>query len=253
MRLAVVMVVAVVLAPAWGLAVRGPAVGAAPPDEDEALLRRALGTFLRDASTLRVEAVPDLYEGGYARISIYARGARLAESGLRIDEAWVRLVGATLNPRELRAGHFRVESVRDSSLHLRISLRSLEEHFAGGNPRSDIRLTAEDGYLVGSGTVPVNGIPTRVRLRGFFAVDGSTEVYFYIETAHVNGLPVPTPLVRRLEQQINPILTQRTWPVTFRLRSLRLGKEDLVLSSQGDGTCPACGGVGGGQAPGVNP
>lgn len=251
MRLAVVIVVAVVLTPAW--AGRAPAAGAAPPDEDEALLRRALATFLRDASALRVEAVPDLYEGGYARISIYARGARLAEGGLRIDEAWVRLVGATLNPRELRAGRFRVESVRDSSLHLRISLRSLEEHFAGGNPRSDIRLTAEDGYLVGSGTVPVNGVPTRVRLRGFFAVDGSTEVYFYIETAHVNGLPVPTPLVRRLEQQINPILTQRTWPVTFRLRSLRLGKEDLVLSSQPDGACPACGGVGGGQAPGVNP
>jgi hypothetical protein len=73
-------------------------------------------------------------------------------------------------------------------------------------------------------------------------VSGTTEVFFYFETLHANGLPLPTAVIRDLERQINPIVHQRFWPVTFKIRSLRLDADALILSSRGTGTCPSCAG-----------
>jgi hypothetical protein len=221
------------------VAVLAPGAGAAANDDE--LLRKALTTFFREPEILRVDAVPDLYEGGYARISVYARRVVVGEwTSLRVDEGWVRLVGVSLSPEALRKGMLKVESVRDSAIHMRISLRNLERYFTGGDLR-DVQFWAEEGFLYGSGTVPLKGIPTRVRMKGFFALGGTAEVYFYVENLRMNGLPLPHPLIRHMEKQYNPIVTQRDWPVRFKLRSLRLTKDDLVLSSATDPTtCSAC-------------
>src|SRR5687767_14790625 len=56
---------------------------------DDARLRAALTTFITSAEVLRIDAVPDLYEGGYARISVYAKRAMIASNGLRLDEVRV--------------------------------------------------------------------------------------------------------------------------------------------------------------------
>ncbi len=220
-------------------------IAPAAADENDAQLRRGLLGFFRGAETLRIDAVPDLYEGGYARISVYAKRARLAEGGLLVDEAWVRLRGVTLSVPHFREGTFRVVSVRDAAIYLRISVRSLEQYFIAGNPWDDIRLWSEGGYLFARGTVPVIGIPTRVEMKGYFAVEGTHEIFFYVESLRVNWLPLPEFLLRNMERQYNPVIDQKTWPVIIKLRSIRLSKEDLVATSEPDpGVCGFCGPIG---------
>jgi len=225
------------------------ALAALPAAADEALLRRAFGAFLQSAEEMRIEAIPDLYDGGYARITATGRRLLLNE-GLRVDEAMIRLVGVSLDPAALRAGTLKVLDFRDSALQVRVLLRSLQDYFNAGNAFDDIRLWAEDGYLLGSGTVLFRGQPTRLRMKGFFAASGTTEVFFYFDTLHAGALPVPSAVIRDLERQLNPVMHQRLWPVTFKIRSVRLDAHALTISSQGEGTGP---GYGGGQQPAYAP
>jgi hypothetical protein len=240
--------------PGWflwaGVLLLAAGTASAPRVEaDEGQLRRIFGAFMRSADEMRVEAVPDLYEGGYARISVTGRGVRLG-GGMPIDEVAIRLVGVSLAPEALRNGTLRVLDIRDSALQVRVLLRSLQAHVTAGTPSGDIRLWAADGYLYGSGTVMLRERPTHLRMKGFFAVSGTTEVYFYFESLHAGGLPVPTAVVRNLERALNPIMHQRDWPITFKIRSVRLDAQSLTASTQGDGTCPSCGG---GEAPALAP
>jgi hypothetical protein len=212
-----------------------------PVSADEGLLRRAFGAFMRSADEMRIEAIPDLYDGGYARITVIGRRVLLTE-GLRVDEAMIRLIGVTLDPQALRAGTLKVVDFRDSGMQVRVLLRSLQDYFNAGSPMEDIRLWAENAYLLGTGTVMFRGQPTRLRMKGFFAVSGTTEIYYYFDTLHANNLPLPAVVIRDLERSINPVLHQREWPVTFKIRSVKLDAQGLTASTQGDATCPSCGG-----------
>lgn len=212
-----------------------------PAIADEALLRRAFGAFMRSAEELQIDAIPDLYEGGYARISVTAKRVHLTE-GLKVDESMIRLVGVTLDMRALRAGTLKVVDFRDSALQVRVLLRSLQDYFNAGNPLEDIRFWVEGGYLLGTGTVMFQGKPTRMRMKGFFAVSGTTDIYFYFESLHANGLPILSAVIRDLERSVNPVLHQRDWPVTFKIRSVKLDAQGLTVSTQGDVSCPSCGG-----------
>lgn len=208
---------------------------------DEALLRRAFGAFIRSADDLRIEAIPDLYDGGYARITVVGRRVLLTD-GLRVDETMMRLVGVSVDPEALRAGTLKVLAFRDSAMQTRVLLRSLQDLFNAGNPLDDIRLWADNGYLLGAGTVLFRGHPMRMRMKGFFATSGSTEVYFYFDSLHANSLPLPTGLIREIERHINPVLHQRSWPITFKIRSLKLDAQGLTVSTQSEGSCQGCGG-----------
>lgn len=225
------------------------ALAGLPAAADEALLRRAFGAFMRSADELRIEAIPDLYEGGYARITAVGKRVILMD-GMRVDEATVNLVGVSLDPAALNAGTLKVLDFRDSSFQIKVSLLSIQEFFNANRSMEDLRLRVEDGFLLGTGTVVFRGTPTRMRMKGFFAVSGTTEVWFYFETLHANNLPLPTAIIRDLERQINPIIHQKPWPVTFKIRSLRLDAQSLTLSSRSDGSCPSCGG---GTQPIYNP
>ncbi|MGQ0548214.1 MAG: LmeA family phospholipid-binding protein [Armatimonadota bacterium] len=237
------------------------AVAIAPAAADEALLRRAFEAFLHSADELRIEAIPDLYDGGYARVTVIGRRVMLTQ-GLRVDEAMINLVGVSLDPEALRAGKLRVLDARDSAMQVRVLLRSLEEHFNAGtskvmrdrlgssSPTQDIRLWTEEGYLLGSGTVMFRGSLRRMRMKGFFAVDGTTEIYFYIETLHADGLPMPVSVIREVERRINPVVHQRDWPVTFKIRSVRLDAQGLTISSRPDAAAP---GQTGGSPPTLSP
>lgn len=208
--------------------------------ESHALVARALGGVFR-AEVLRVDAVPDLYEGGYARISMYARRARVASGGPVIDEAWTRLRGVTLDPAELRRGSFRVISYRSSAIYIRVTLRNLEQYFAA-NSYEDIHLWSDGEALYGTGSVPIfNNRKTRVEMKGVFAVEGTKDLFFQVESLRVNGFPVPEALLRWLEKKFNPILAQQDWPVIYAFRSVRLGREDVTVSSEADPTvCSFC-------------
>lgn len=219
----------------------------AAPAEPEADLKRAFAAFIK-AKELRFDVVPDIYPGGYARISVYARAADLG--GLLVDEAWFRLTGASLDPEALRRGELRVLEMRDSAMHVRASLRSLEAYFQQGDGVKEVRLWSDGDYLFGQGVVPLVGIPARVSFKGSFAVGGTKEVYFHISDLRLNGLPVLSPLVRRFEQDINPVFSQSLWPITFKIRALRMTRESFVVSSQADpaAPCPFCSG---GESPSV--
>jgi len=220
-----------------------------PASADEATLRKAFRSFMRSAEDLRVEAIPDLYDGGYARISAWGKRVHLNQ-GLRVDEASIKLVGVSLDPDALRDGVIKVREMRESSFQARVLLDSVQEYFNNANIIENLRLSVEDGYLLGTGKVMFQGTPTKFRMKGFFAVSGTTEVYFYFDTLHANGWPMPTRLIRTIERQINPVVHQRDWPVTFKIRSVRLDAQSLTVSSQGDGTCPTCGG---GDQPAISP
>jgi hypothetical protein len=220
-----------------------------PASADEATLRKAFRSFMRSAEDLRIEAIPDLYDGGYARISAWGRRVHLNQ-GLRVDEASIKLVGVSLDPDALRDGVIKVLEMRESSFQARVLLESVQEYFNNANLIENLRLWVEDGYLLGTGKVMFQGNPTKFRMKGFFAVSGTTEVYFYFDTLHANGWPMPTRLIRQIERQINPVVHQRDWPVNFKIRSVRLDAQSLTVSSQGDGTCPTCGG---GDQPAISP
>jgi hypothetical protein len=230
--------VLIVCVPAW-----------AEPGYDPGLLRQAFGTFI-PAREMRLDVVPDLYAGGFARISIYAKRASLG--GMLVDEVWFRLVGVSLDAPALQRGQLVILDTRDTALHARASIKRLEEYFQEGNPVKDVRLWSDGQYLYGSGTVPVGGAMAKVSFRGFFAVGGTKDVYFYVDTLRVNGFPMLAPLIRKWEAEINPILRQTDWPVTFKLRTLKMTRDWLVVSSQADPEAP-CLFCTGGDAPSVTP
>ncbi len=221
----------------WLLATLSLAAAAA--HADETALRRAVSTFFQEARVLRVDAVPDLYEGGYARVSVYAAGATLT-GGFRVDEAWVKLVGPSFNPQALRRGQFQLDGVRDTALHMRVSFQSLEQYFSQLTPGQRVRLWSDRGLVYGRGTVPLWGAFLPVELRGTFAVDGGPELYFRVDRLRVNGLPVPEAVLKELERRFNPVLTQKDWPVRFKLRAVVVNTGDVMVSSQADGVCRFC-------------
>jgi hypothetical protein len=202
------------------------------------ILERALG----QPAMMRMDVVPDVYEGGYARISVYAQGA--AVGGMRIDEMWIRLVGASFDPTELHRGTLKVLQVRDSGVFGRLALKNIETFLAQQGTVKDLRLVRDDEMVIATGTLAWNGVPAQVRLRGVFQVYGEPEIYFHIHGMAVNGLPVPFALVEQLERQLNPVVDFRSWPVPFKIRSFRTTRDGFVLSSQRDFAqpCNDCGG-----------
>jgi DUF2993 family protein len=206
------------------------------------ILRPILDRILGNPQTMRLDVVPDVYEGGYARISVYAQGA--AVGGMRIDEMWIRLVGASFDPAELRGGGLKVLQVRDSGVYGRLNLKNIETFLAQQGTVKDLQLTRDEEMVIATGTLSFNGVPSQVRLKGLFQVYGEPEIYFHIHAMAVNGLPVPFALVERLERQLNPVVDFRSWPVPFKIRSFRATHDGFVLSSQRDFAqpCNDCGG-----------
>jgi hypothetical protein len=220
-----------------------PARGAVPFASVE-LLRPILAKMLGNPPQMHADVVPDTYEGGYARISVYAQGA--AVGGMRIDEVWIRLVGASFDPAELQRGTLKVLQVRDSGLFGRLNLQNVEAFLKQQGTIKDVQLSRDDDLVVATGTLTLNGVPAQVRLKGLFQVFGEPEIRFHIQALAVNGLPVPYVLVERLEQQLNPVVDFRSWPVPFKIRSFRNTQGGFVLSSQRDFAqpCNDCGGPG---------
>ncbi len=206
------------------------------------VLRPIFSRLLGNPPAMHLEAVPDLYEGGYARISIYARNVDI--KGMRIDEIWIRLVGVSFDPAQLRQGTLKVLDLREDGIYGKLRLASVQEFLNHQGAVQDVQLSTNGDSIVGNATLVYNGIPTRVRMQGIFQVYGEPEVFFHIQALLVNSLPVPYVLVDRLERQINPVVDFRTWPVPFRIRSFQQTPEGFALSSQRDFAqpCNICGG-----------
>jgi hypothetical protein len=206
------------------------------------LLRPIFAKMLGDPPQMRMDVVPDIYEGGYARVSVYAQQA--AVGGMRVDEMWIRLVGTSFDPAELRAGRIKVLQVRDSGVYGRLNLQSIEAFLRQQGTIRDARLTRDEDAVIATGTLLVDGVPTQVRIKGLFQVYGEPEVTFHIQSLVVNGLPLPTFVIERLERQLNPVVDFRSWPVPFKIRSFRATRDGFVLSSQRDFAqpCNDCGG-----------
>lgn len=207
------------------------------PVRQDPVLLQAFSGFLK-TTAITVESIPDLYPGGYARISLYARKANLG--GLLVEEAWFKLVGASLDPELLNQGQLKLTDARDTALHGRMAIKSLESFFTAGDGIKDARVWSDGQFLYAEGTVPFNGMTVRVFLQGYFSVNGSKDLFFHIHTARLNGLPIFSFLLRSLERNINPVMSQTQWPVTFNIRAIRMTKEEFLLSSQANLAAP-CG------------
>jgi hypothetical protein len=219
-----------------------PRAAADIPFASVEVLRPIFSRLLGDPSRLRLDAVPDVYEGGYARVSVYAQDAEI--KGMRIDEMWIRLIGVSFDPAQLRQGTLKVLEVRDSGLYGKLRLTNIQTFLGRQGTVQDVNLRRAGDAVIATGTVVYNGAPTRVRMQGVFQVYGEPEIYFHIQTLWVNSLPVPYVLVDQLERSMNPIVDFRTWPVPFKIRSFRTTPEGYVLSSQTDYSqpCNDCGG-----------
>jgi hypothetical protein len=210
---------------------------------DPSVLRPIFTQLLDNPPVLRLDVVPDLYEGGYARVSIYAEHPQI--KGMRIDQLWIRLVGVTFDPQALRAGELKVLDVRESAIYGKLQLASVQDFLNHEGSVQDVRLVAREDTIMASGTILYNGVPTRVRMQGVFQVYGAPEVFFHLQALLVNSIPVPYILVDKLERQMNPVVDFRTWPVPFPIRTFHQDSGAFVLSSQTDYSqpCEACGGA----------
>lgn len=206
------------------------------------ILRPIFARMLNNPPVLRMDVVPDLYEGGYARISVYAEHADI--KGMTIDQLWIRFVGASFAPEALRRGELQVLEMRQHHIYGRLDLGRVQDFLNRQGAVRDVHLKVEDEMITATGTIVFNGLPTRVRMAGVFQVYGEPEVFFHVRALLVNSLPVPYIVVAKLERDMNPIVDFRTWPVHFRLRSFRQSSQGFVLSSQADFSqpCDACGG-----------
>ncbi|MEM2542805.1 MAG: hypothetical protein QXR35_05030, partial [Candidatus Korarchaeum sp.] len=148
---------------------------AAPAGGAEGALRGAFADLLGGPPVLRLEAVPDLQEGMYARISLYAQRARIA--GLLVDHLWVRLRGITLDPEGLRRGRLRILAQRDAALHALVGLRSLEEFLARNPDVEEVRLEYHRGLIAGQGVLRMRGMPVRVGMVVGFEALGTPAVF----------------------------------------------------------------------------
>jgi hypothetical protein len=216
--------------------------GAAPQTTTQEGLRALFGHLLGDPPLLYMEAVPDIYEGGYARVSLYGRNVII--KGMLIDELWIRLTGVSFDSAELRAGNLKVLDIRDNAIYGKLSLTAVQDFLSRQASVQDVRLGTNAEAVTGAATVTYNGIPTRVRMMGIFQVYGEPEVFFHIQALSVNSIPVPYILAANLERQINPVVDFRTWPVAFKIRTFKQTPEGFVLSSQRDFAqpCNICGG-----------
>lgn len=216
--------------------------GAAPQTTSTQELRTLFGHLLGDPAMLHLEAVPDLYDGGYARVSLYGRHVMI--KGMLIDELWIRLVGVSFDPAALRRGALKILDIRDNAIYGTLSLAAVQDFLNQQASVKDVRLALDQEAVTGAATVVYNGIPTRVRMQGIFQVYGQPEVFFHIQALSVNSIPVPYVLAANLERQINPVVDFRTWPVQFKIRTFRQTPKGFVLSSQRDfgQPCDICGG-----------
>ncbi len=206
------------------------------------ILRPIFSKMLGDPPSIYLDVVPDIYEGGYARISVYARNVNI--KGMRIDEIWIKLVGASFDPSLLTEGTVKVVDIRNSAVYGKINIRSVQDFLSHQGPVQEIQLSLDGDSVVGVATLMYNGIPTHVRMKGVFQVYGDPEVFFHIQAVVVNSLPVPYVIVDRLERQLNPVVDFRSWPVQFKIRSIRQTAEGFILTSQADYSqpCNDCGG-----------
>lgn len=198
--------------------------------------------LLGDPPVIHMEAIPDLYDGGYARVSVYGRHVMI--KGMLVDELWIRLVGVSFDPAELRRGSLKVLDIRDDSIYGKLSLAAVQDFLNRQAAVKDVRLGISAEAVTGAATVMYNGIPTSVRMQGIFQVSGDPEVFFHIQALSVNSIPVPYVLAANLERQINPVVDFRGWPVQFKIRTFKQTPEGFVLSSQRDFAqpCNTCGG-----------
>ncbi len=212
------------------------------PVADINILPPILSKLLGDPPYLRTEIIPDLYDGGYARVSMYGRNVNI--KGMHIDELWIKLVGVSFDPDQLRQGTLKVLDIRDNAVYGKLDLASVQAFLNSQGPVQDVSLRLDGEAVIGLATVLYNGVPTRVHIQGIFQVYGEPEVFFHIQALLVNSIPVPYVIVDRLERQLNPVLDFRSWPVQFRIRTFRQTSDGFVLSSQADFSqpCNACGG-----------
>jgi hypothetical protein len=209
---------------------------------DAAVLEPLFRTLLNSPPVFRMDVVPDTYEGGYARVSVYAEHPQI--EGMSIDQLWIRLIGASFDPTALNQGTLKVLGVRDSAIYGKLALASVQDYLNHQGAVRQVTLSVAGDTVTARGTVLYNGAATRVRMQGEFQVYGAPEVFFHIQTLSVNSIPVPYALVDRVERQMNPVVDFRTWPVPFPVRSFHQSANTFILSSQADYSqpCEACGG-----------
>jgi len=115
-----------------------------------------------------------------------------------------------------------------------------QEYFLAANAFKDIRLWSDGSSLFGEGTVPYSGMAIRIWLKARFSVRGTKEIFLHVENMRINGFPLFSPIIRIMESQVNPVMSQKNWPVTFKIRSLQMTTDGFLLSSQPDALAP-CG------------
>jgi len=235
-RVAIWLVTAVLCVGSFGAARPSAAGPSAGVDALQAVFSRLLG----NPPVVRVTAVPGTHDGAYDQIGVYAEHAAI--QGLRIDQLWFRLLGVTLDPSQLRRGTLQVLAVQHSAIYGKVALESVQDLLNHENTVKDVTLTTDGASTIAAGTIVYSGLPTHVRMRGTFEVSGVPEIFFHLQDLTVDALPMPGAVTAQVEQQINPVVDLRGWPVSFAIRTFRQTETGFILSSQADDTqpCEAC-------------
>jgi hypothetical protein len=221
-------------------ALSAPRPSAAVPAAGVETLRPVFSRLLGNPQVVRLNGTPGARDGAYDQIGVYAEHAAI--QGLRIDQLWFRLLGVTLDPAELRRGTLKVLNIQKSAIYGKVSRASVQELLNHESAVTDVTLSADGDTTVATGTIMYSGVPTHVSMRGTFRVSGMPEIFFHLEALTVDALPMPPAVASQVEQQINPVVDLRHWPVAFGIRMFRQTDAGFVMSSQPDETlpCEAC-------------
>lgn len=167
--------------------------------------------------------------------SIVAEAEEADVDDLKIDWIRVKLFDVTLDLEDLLKHHVvRVISAQNNIFSARISESAINRFLAKRNKRlkiKDLKVDFKGSKVEATGVYNLWGLGNKVKVLGYFRVNSGRHLYFFVEKAWVNGIPLPAGQVRNLMGKINPVLNLEKVVFQPNLRNVAIEDEQFILLS----------------------
>jgi len=167
--------------------------------------------------------------------SIVAEAEEADVDDLKIDWIRVKLFDVRLNLEALFEHHLvKVVSAQNNMFSARISESAINRFLAKRNKRlkiKNLRVDFKGSKVEATGVYNLWGLGNKVKVLGYFQVKSGRLLYFFVEKAWVNGIPLPAGQVRNLMRKMNPVLNLEKVVFQPNLRNVAIEDEQFILLS----------------------
>jgi len=167
--------------------------------------------------------------------SIVAEAVEADVDDLKIDWIRVKLFDVTLNLEDLLKHRVvRVISAQNNIFSARISESAINRFLAKRNNRlkiKNLKVDFKGSKVEATGVYNLWGLGNKVKVLGYFRVKSGRLLYFFVEKAWVNGIPLPAGQVRNLMRKMNPVLNLEKVVFQPNLRNVAIEDEQFILLS----------------------